>query len=75
MATNYSKLLSTIFDEKIVAVLIVLLNKSNEFGVRELAREANVSIATTYRIIQKLKLGVVFLVFRFRVVVLEVAIR
>lgn len=56
MVSDYSKLLAAVFDEKIVAVLGVLLCKSNEFGVRELAREADVSIATTYRIIQKLKL-------------------
>ena len=57
MATN---ILAKLFDEKIVAALSVLLRKRNDFGVRELAREANVSIATTYRIIQKLaSLGVI----------------
>jgi len=57
---SQAKLLSTIFDEKIVAVLSALLSKRSDFGVRELAREAQVSTATTYRIIQKLKvLGVI----------------
>jgi len=50
----HAKLLSQIFDEKTVAVLSGLLRKKDEFGIRELAREANVSAATTYRIIQKL---------------------
>tara|TARA_Y100000310_G_C20551042_1_gene748102 strand:+ start:347 stop:859 length:513 start_codon:yes stop_codon:yes gene_type:complete len=60
MDTNYTSLLAGVFDEKIVAVLGVLLSKRNEFGVRELAREAQVSTATTYRIIQKLKaLGII----------------
>lgn len=55
MVTNYASLLAGVFDEKIVAVLSVLLRKRGDFGVRELAREAQVSTATTYRIIQKLK--------------------
>jgi len=50
----YAELLSQIFDEKTVAVLSGLLQKKDEFGIRELAREAGVSAATTYRIVQKL---------------------
>lgn len=53
--SNKSQLLAKIFDEKIVSVLSVLLQKKGEFGVRELARDANISTATTYRIIQKFK--------------------
>lgn len=57
---NYSEVLSKLFDEKIVSVLSVLLRKTGEFGIREISREANVSTATTYRIIQKLtELGVI----------------
>lgn len=51
---NHAELLSRIFDEKTVAVLSGLLQKSDEFGIREIAREAGVSAATTYRIVQKL---------------------
>ena len=48
-------LLASIFDEKVVAILKSVLAKDNEFGIREVAREAGVSTATTYRIIQRLK--------------------
>ena len=52
--SSYAPLLAKIFDAKTVAVLVSLLRKNDEFGVREIAREAGVSAATTYRIIQKL---------------------
>jgi len=49
------ELLSNIFDEKIVIILSELLKKRGRFYLRDLSRETGVSLATTYRIIQKLK--------------------
>ena len=58
--TNKSALLSNLFDAKTVDVLKKLLIKKDRFYLRDLSRETNVSLATTYRIVQKLaKLGLV----------------
>ena len=55
-----SELLSTLFDEKTVKVLKRLLLKKDIFYLRDISREAGVSLATTFRIVQKLKdLGLV----------------
>jgi len=57
---NKSALLATLFDAKTVEVLKKLLVKKDIFYLRDLSRETNVSLATTYRIVQKLtKLGLV----------------
>ena len=48
-------LLASIFDEKIVTILSELLKKRGRFYLRDLSRDTGVSLATTYRIIQKLK--------------------
>ena len=48
-------LMSKIFDIKTVKVVEVLLTKRGRFYFRDLSRESGVSLATTYRIIQKLK--------------------
>lgn len=47
-------LLARIFDEKTVKLLEKLLAKKDVFYLRELSKEADVSLATTYRIVQKL---------------------
>lgn len=48
-------LMSKIFDIKTVKVIEVLLTKRGRFYLRDLSRESGVSLATTYRIVQKLK--------------------
>ena len=48
-------LLASIFDKKIVTILSELLKKRGRFYLRDLSRDTGVSLATTYRIIQKLK--------------------
>ena len=48
-------LMSKIFDIKTVKVVEVLLTKRGRFYLRDLSRESGVSLATTFRIIQKLK--------------------
>lgn len=58
--TNKSILLANLFDSKTVEVLKKLLIKKDIFYLRDISRETNVSLATTYRIVQKLaKLGLV----------------
>ncbi|MBD3263021.1 helix-turn-helix domain-containing protein [Candidatus Woesearchaeota archaeon] len=55
-----SALLAKLFDEKTVKILKKLLIKKGVFYLRDLSRETGVSLATTYRIVQKLiKLGLV----------------
>ncbi len=55
-----TKLLSTLFDDKTINVIQKLLNKKDIFYLRDLSRESKVSLATTYRIIQKcLEIGLV----------------
>lgn len=57
---NKSALLANLFDAKTVEVLKKLLIKPGTFYLRDLSRETGVSLATTYRIVQKLaKLGLV----------------
>jgi predicted transcriptional regulator len=54
------EILATLFDDKTVRVLDKLLEKKGTFYLRELAKESDVSLATTYRIVQRLlELGVV----------------
>jgi predicted transcriptional regulator len=54
------ELLAGIFDEKTVKIVNKLLPKKDIFYLRELALESQVSLATTFRIVQKLlKLGLV----------------
>ena len=48
-------LMSKIFDIKTVKVIEILLKKRGRFYLRDLSRESGVSLATTYRIVQKLK--------------------
>ena len=48
-------LMGKIFDIKTVKVIEVLLTKRGRFYLRDLSRESGVSLATTFRIIQKLK--------------------
>ena len=50
-----AELLGKIFDIKTVKVIEALLTKRGRFYLRDLSRESGVSLATTYRIIQKLK--------------------
>jgi DNA-binding MarR family transcriptional regulator len=53
-------LLSSLFDRKTVELLKRLLLKKDVFYLRDLARETGVSLATTYRIVQRLcSLGLV----------------
>ncbi len=53
-------LLSSLFDRKTVELLKRLLLKKDVFYLRDLARETSVSLATTYRIVQRLcSLGLV----------------
>ncbi len=55
-----SNLLCMLFDDKTVAVLKKLLVKKDIFYLRDLSKESGVSLATTYRIVQRLKdLGIV----------------
>ena len=50
------ELLEGIFDEKRVRILKEFVNKPNEeFYLREMAKTANVSPATTYRVLNQLK--------------------
>ncbi len=53
MRTNHASVLSTLFDEKTISVLKLLLKKKNIFYLRDLSRESGVSLATVYRIVQK----------------------
>ncbi len=56
-----TELLSKIFDIKTVEVIKILITKRGRFYLRDLSRESGVSLATTYRIVQKLKdIGVVY---------------
>jgi len=48
------QLLSQLFDQKIVAIIEKLLLKKGIFYLRDLSKESEVSLATTYRIVQKL---------------------
>ncbi len=48
------EILSNLFDKKTVELLKVLLIKEDIFYLRDLSRETKVSLATTYRIVQKL---------------------
>ncbi len=48
------KLLSSLFDEKTVLVLQRILPTTDIFYLRDVSRESGVSLATTYRIVQKL---------------------
>lgn len=55
-----AQLLSDIFDKKTVLILQNLMKKKDDFYLRELSKEAGVSLATTYRIVSKLaELGLV----------------
>jgi predicted DNA-binding transcriptional regulator len=55
-----SEILSSLFDRKTVEVLKVLLVKENVFYLRDVSRETGVSLATTFRIVQRfLPLGLV----------------
>ncbi|MGB9675381.1 MAG: winged helix-turn-helix domain-containing protein [Candidatus Nanoarchaeia archaeon] len=47
-------LLANLFDKKTVDILRVLLLKSSNFYIRDLAKETGVPLATTFRIVQKL---------------------
>lgn len=49
-----TEILSALFDDKTVRVLDKLLDKKGIFYLRELSKEADVSLATTYRIVQRL---------------------
>lgn len=49
-----SGLLSNLFDKKTIEILKKLLLKKDVFYLRDLSRATGVSLATTYRIIQKL---------------------
>ena len=49
-----SKLLANLFDKKTIEVLKKLLLKKDVFYIRDLSRETLVSLATTFRIVQKL---------------------
>jgi hypothetical protein len=49
-----AKVLAGIFDQKTVKILEKLLIKKDVFYLRELSKESGVSLATTYRIVQKL---------------------
>lgn len=51
---NRINLLEEIFDEKTVKIIIELLNNPGIFYLRDIAKVTNVSLATTYRIVQKL---------------------
>jgi len=54
-------ILKQLFDKKILRIIDVFLqNKDKQFYLRELSRDANVSPATTYRIVGKLvKAGII----------------
>ena len=49
------EVLEKVFDIKTVRVISALMTKRGRFYLRDLSRESGVSLATTYRIIQKLK--------------------
>jgi len=56
-----TELLGKIFDIKTVQVIKILITKRGRFYLRDLSRESGVSLATTYRIVQKLKnIGIVY---------------
>ena len=48
------QVLSNLFDQKTVKILEKLLVKKDVFYLRELSKDSGVSLATTYRIVQKL---------------------
>jgi predicted transcriptional regulator len=49
-------LLESIFDEKIIGVIRSLLNQNTEFfSIREIAEKSDVTISTTFRIVQSLE--------------------
>lgn len=50
-----AQLLAELFDDKITKILTVLSNKPKDFYLKELSDTAKVPIATTFRIVQKLK--------------------
>ena len=50
------KILKSLFDKKTVSILSEIPGKKN-IGVREVARKTNLSVATVYRIFQKLEKG------------------
>ncbi|MFH0869208.1 MAG: helix-turn-helix domain-containing protein [archaeon] len=55
-----SQLLASLFDKKTIEILKKLLLKKDIFYLRDLSRETGVSLATTFRIVQKLmSLGLV----------------
>lgn len=67
--TNKAEILTKLFDSKITAILNTLVNSPKEFYLRELAKEANVPPATTYRILQhltKIKLVEVVKINKFK---------
>ncbi len=49
-------LLESLFDKKLISVIRLFLNNpEEEFYLREISRESNVPLATTFRILKKLK--------------------
>ena len=57
---NKASFLSNLFDKKTVDILKSLLTKKDVFYLRDLSRDTGVSLATTFRIVQKLnKMGLV----------------
>ncbi|MBT3583156.1 helix-turn-helix domain-containing protein [Candidatus Woesearchaeota archaeon] len=50
------KLLETVFDEKIIGVINALLNQDTDFfSIREISEKADVTVSTTFRIVQSLE--------------------
>ncbi len=49
-----SQLLANLFDKKTIEILKKLLLKKDIFYLRDISRETSVSLATTFRIVQKL---------------------
>ncbi len=52
--SNKSVLLASLFDNKTVEVLKKLMDKKDVFYLRDISRDTGVSLATTFRIVQKL---------------------
>lgn len=71
--STHAKLLSSVFDEKVVKLLQSLLLKEEIFYLRDLSRETGVSLATTHRIVQKLlKMGLVVKVTKNKLVYYQI---
>src|SRR3989344_4764345 len=51
---NRTQLLANLFDKKTIEVLKKLLLKDGTFYLRDISRATNVSLSTTFRIVQKL---------------------